>query len=62
MKKFKIWYILSLISVIGLFIIFIYSICIKEYMQALMCITLSAVPMYVVITTLKKNRRKNRDI
>lgn len=57
MKKLKIWDILSLISTIGLFVICIYSICIKEYMQALMCIVLSMVPMYGVFTTLKNIKR-----
>ncbi|CDG02389.1 Hypothetical protein CCH01_016780 [Clostridium chauvoei JF4335] len=42
------------IAIGGLFILFIYSLYIKEYMQAIMCIVFSIMPAYTMITSLKK--------
>lgn len=55
MKNLKIWDILCHISVGGLFILFIYSLYIKAYMQAIMCIAFAIAPTYGIITRFKKS-------
>lgn len=54
MKNLKIGDVLCWLSVGGLFILFIYSLYIKQYMQAVMCIAFAIVPAYGIITKLKK--------
>lgn len=57
MNRFKILDLISLFCLIGLFILFVYSLYIKEYMQSIMCIVFSIVPFFNVILWFKKTKK-----
>lgn len=58
MNRFKILDLICLFCFIGLFILFMYSLYIKEYMQSIMCIVFSIIPFYGVVLGVKKQNKK----